>query len=146
MNKKDVIIIRGPSGSGKTTLAKKLCDKYNNAIFHEADQFFYNKNGKYNFNYRYLDSAHNYCRFYFKKSLQDSQYDAVIVSNTNILLDHIKDYLDLARYHNIIIYKTKGPWVPEILEDRNKHTVPLKTISRQISNYEPHSNEIEYED
>ena len=144
MNKKDVIIIRGPSGSGKTTLAKKLCNNYKNAVFHEADQFFYNEKGKYHFNYRFLDSAHNYCRFHFKKSLSDPQCDAVIVSNTGILLDHIKEYISLARYHNVIIYRTQQPWIPEILDERNNHDVPLKTIRRQINNYEPHPEEIEY--
>lgn len=56
-----LIIIQGLPGSGKTTLAKEVSSQFNIPYF-EADQYFEDKDGNYNFNPKYLHSAHIFAK------------------------------------------------------------------------------------
>ena len=74
-----LIIIRGLPGSGKTTFAKKLASTLNTPHF-EADMYFTDDKGNYNFDATKLKEAHEWCF----KSVQDAleTNKVVIVSNT----------------------------------------------------------------
>ena len=62
MNKKIFYLVYGVPGSGKSTyVEKELKTKYKNLQHFEADMFFYNKNGVYQFNPKKLGLAHMWC-------------------------------------------------------------------------------------
>jgi tRNA uridine 5-carbamoylmethylation protein Kti12 len=56
MTNKILYIVRGIPGSGKTTFAKSL-----NCPVFEADMFFVNSQGIYNFDYTKIKDAHAWC-------------------------------------------------------------------------------------
>ena len=59
MENKILYILRGVPGCGKSTLASHLVDE--NCVF-EADKFFINSEGNYNFDSRKLPFAHKWCQ------------------------------------------------------------------------------------
>jgi len=71
-----------------------------------------------------------------------------IVANTNMSLREIEPYIELADQYNYEteIWRTPGPWDPEILFQRNVHNVPLEVLKRQIARYQPHAEEKEWSD
>lgn len=85
----NLIIIRGLPGSGKSTFAKTA---YPNYVHFEADQFFVDKAGIYNYDKSKIIEAHNWC---FDSVIDTLTYDnmSVVVSNTFTRLDFIKRYL-----------------------------------------------------
>ena len=56
---KILTLVRGLPGSGKSTFANWIWNEY--AIC-EADKFFYDKEGNYNFDATKLSQAHKWCR------------------------------------------------------------------------------------
>lgn len=93
---KDVYILRAVSGAGKSTIAKKLSQGYKNAVTCEADVYFIDNTGKYNFDASKLGAAHAWCRSMFENALEDESVDAIIVSNTNTSSKEFKTYEALA--------------------------------------------------
>ena len=53
---KELFLLRGLPGSGKSTLAESI-----GGIWVEADQYFINKEGEYQFDASKLKEAHKYC-------------------------------------------------------------------------------------
>lgn len=94
----ELILIRGLPGSGKSTMAKT---EYPDHIHREADQYFVDKYGNYNFDATKLHVAHKKCinstRAYLK-----SGYD-VVVSNTFTTWEEMKPYLRLGFPTTIVI-------------------------------------------
>jgi predicted kinase len=88
MNK--LILVRGLPGSGKTTYAKTL-KKY---ILIEADTFFEDDNGWYNFDPKKLPEAHHFCKKVTKILLESGQN--VVVANTFTQLWELQPYIDMA--------------------------------------------------
>jgi len=87
-------ILRGVSGAGKSTLAAQMLDAKMADFHYEADMFWYDEDGNYNFNVKHLPLAHEWCRDSVRV-VMDSGYN-VIVSNTFTTEDQLKAYLDLA--------------------------------------------------
>ena len=74
---KNLVLFRGLPGSGKTTAAKL----FNKAPHFEADMFFMDANGDYQFDITKIKDAHNWC----KNSVMDAmkkEYPVIVVSNT----------------------------------------------------------------
>ena len=98
---KNLYIIRGLPGSGKSTLAKKLaCRRYR-----EADMFFIDKCGNYNFDLLKLQQAHDWCFQNIEVLLIRSENDAA-VSNIFSCKSEYKKYVKLAQkygFQSIII-------------------------------------------
>lgn len=86
-------LIRGLPGSGKTTLAKTY-----SADHFEADMYFVNDDGEYQFDATRLKQAHCWCQDSAKQSLQQGR--SVVVSNTFVRLWEMKPYLKMAQRHN----------------------------------------------
>lgn len=86
-------IIRGVSGSGKTTLARQMAEKLN-CRYVEADMWFINEDGSYEFDPRGLEEAHEWCL----NEVCDELYKDrnVIVSNTFTRLWEMRKYIDFA--------------------------------------------------
>ena len=87
-------IIRGVSGSGKTTLARKLAEELV-CCYHEADQFFTNSSGNYNFNPAQLPRAHEWCREGVQNDLRGN--NPTVVSNTFTTIKEIAPYIEMAK-------------------------------------------------
>jgi predicted kinase len=71
---KNLYLLRGLPGSGKSTLANQFGDTY-----FEADMYFINEDGEYNFNGADIKKAHQWCQ---------SQVELAMIQN------HITDGLD----------------------------------------------------
>ena len=126
-----LLIVRGVSGSGKSTYAKaKLVDETAmNWFWCEADQFFYqNKEKTYQFDPKFLASAHRWCRNNVENLLVMGHN--VIVSNTFTRLWEYQPYLDLAKScgAEVEIHVCKG-------EYKSIHA-PDDVVLRQKANWE----------
>lgn len=118
-----MIIIRGASGSGKSTFASIFPD----ATVCEADKFFLDEKGKYNFNQELLGQAHSACWYSFMDAVKANK-DLIIVSNTNTRESEFNGYKDYAEKHGYKVFVV-------ILENRhggkNCHGVPDQTLEKQ---------------
>jgi predicted kinase len=118
-----LFLVRGLPGSGKTSFASAIWNDY--AVF-EADKFFYDKEGNYNFDPSKLKEAHAWCKNEVESRMIEHQnnqqyYPEIAVSNTFTQEWEMEDYFKLAEKYE---YKV----VSLILENRhgsqNVHGVP----------------------
>ena len=137
-----LIIVRGAMGSGKTTYSNKLkrsLIKFGYSPMDicqfEADQFFTDKNGNYNFDPAKLPMAHKQCLDNTKKCLMRNKI--VIVSNTFGKLWEMKPYLDFAEDNDIEVdvYRCSG-------EYQNVHGVPEEVVIDKRKNMEDFDGEV----
>jgi len=98
MATREVFILRGIPGSGKTTIAKTL-----GGIICEADDFFYDEEGNYNFDAELLPMAHKVCRAKFTNAINHNE-PRVVVSNTNTDLYEFEYYQDVATNAGYIVH------------------------------------------
>ena len=110
-----LILLRGLPGAGKSTLAKT----FEGARHFEADIFFLDENGNYNFDATKLREAHEWCRNNVDNTM--SFGIDVVVSNTFTQKWEMDAYYELAKKHNYVVFSL-------IVENRhggvNKHNVP----------------------
>jgi adenylate kinase family enzyme len=118
-----LFLVRGLPGSGKTSFASAIWNDY--AVC-EADKFFYDKKGNYNFDPSKLKEAHAWCKNEVESRMIEHQnnqqyYPEIAVSNTFTQEWEMEDYFKLAEKYE---YKI----VSLILENRhgsqNVHGVP----------------------
>ena len=85
-------IVRGLPGSGKSTFAKTL------GVNHfEADMYFINEKGEYQFDSNAISKAHAWCK---KKVLQSlKNRESVVVANTFVMKWEIIPYHKMARQY-----------------------------------------------
>lgn len=129
---KELFIIRGVSGSGKSTLAKAI-----GGIHVEADQYFTDKDGNYEFNPSQISNAHNYCQSQVEAwmSTDGSQVsnNRIVVSNTFTREWEIEPYFKLAEKYGYRVYTL-------ISENRfdgvNIHNVPEATLTNMRNRFE----------
>ena len=112
-----LIIVRGAMGSGKSTFANKLTNKLirfgykpTDICHFEADQFFMDEYGNYNFVPTKLWIAHKQCLEKTKKCLLRDKI--VIVSNTFATKKEMKPYMDFAEENDIPVevYRCTGEY------------------------------------
>ena len=120
---KVLILLRGLPGSGKSSFANLI---WASQVICEADQFFYDKEGNYNFDATKLGQAHKACQDKVEMFMRDNQnnhqfYPEIVVSNTSTTEKELQPYLDLALRYGYIV-------VSLIVENRhggkNIHGVP----------------------
>jgi predicted kinase len=130
-----LFLVRGLPGSGKTSFASAIWNDY--AVC-EADKFFYDKEGNYNFDPSKLKEAHNWCKNEVEIRMQDHQnnqqyYPEIAVSNTFTQEWEMEDYFKLAGKYG---YKV----VSLILENRhgsqNVHGVPEEKLQIMKDRFE----------
>ena len=122
----ELILVRGIPGSGKSTLAKILKDALDKAgmpaaYHHEADMYFLDEQGNYNFDTAELGAAHGWC---LRKTREDLERGGtVIVSNTFTTKRELKPYFDMAKEFGIVpvVYLAQNQF-------NNVHNVPADKL------------------
>ena len=117
-------LIRGLPGSGKSTLAKGI-----DAVHLEADNFFIQKSGEYQFNPERLKDAHKWCQYQCSYHLNQGQN--VVVSNTFIKQWEMSAYKKMAKQYGaeIVIKVCDGKYA-------SVHDVPEKTLAKMRKAWE----------
>lgn len=133
---KELFLLRGLPGAGKSTLANSL-----GGSWYEADQFFLNENGEYEFDASKLRDAHQYCQsrvedsMKFFTGLEDTflSPSRIVVSNTFTQEWEMKPYYDLAEKYGYRVYSL-------IVENRhggvNEHGVPEDKLEIMRNRFE----------
>jgi len=129
---KTVVVLRGVPGSGKSTYIKT---NYPLASVCSADDFFLDKNGKYVWDPKKIDSAHSTCLRKFLHNLQ-SGLETVVVDNTNVRLWEIAPYVALAKAYGYEAKIIRINIPAKTAANRNVHGVPLATVNKMIKGFE----------
>ena len=126
---KVLTLVRGLPGSGKSTFANFVWNDY--AIC-EADKFFYDKEGNYNFDATKLRQAHEWCRNEVETRMKDNEanpqyYPEIVVSNTFTQEWEMESYYKLAEKYEYRVFSI-------IVENRhggvNQHGVPTEKLEQ----------------
>lgn len=116
---KVLYIVRGIPGSGKSTFAKTLGGQH-----YEADMFFINENGEYNFDFTKLKGAHQWCQGMVKGDMI-LEYPKIVVSNTSTQEWEMEPYFEMAKEYDYKVFSI-------VVENRhggtNEHNVPEDKI------------------
>ena len=130
-----LFLVRGLPGSGKTTFATHIWNEY--AIC-EADKFFYDKEGNYNFDATKLRIAHEWCKNQVEIRMKDNQlneqfYPEIVVSNTFTQEWEMEAYYKLAERYG---YKVFSIIVENRHEGVNQHGVPDDKLQQMRERFE----------
>lgn len=133
IDEKVLVLVRGIPGSGKSTIAKKLAQEFN-MVHLEADMYFTDKNGNYNFDQNQIKNAHHWCQFNTQLNMYHGRN--VVVSNTFVKWFEIQPYYDFSEQYDywLIIVQAVGNY-------GNVHNVPEEVIERMKSNFELHHSD-----
>jgi len=132
---KILTLLRGVPGSGKSTFANLMWNTY--AIC-EADKFFYDKEGNYNFDATKLSDAHKWCRDSVETRMKDNEvnpqyYPEIVVSNTSTMEWELESYYTLAEQYGYTVFSL-------IMENRhngvNTHGVPANKLKQMKERFE----------
>jgi predicted kinase len=133
---KQLILVRGIPGSGKSTLARNLCDLVDNTMSNtvlsrhfEADMYFEDAQGNYNFDVTKLHQAHTWCQNKTREALEENR--TVVVSNTFTTAKELKPYFALAREFGIvpIVYLAQNQF-------NNVHNVPAEKLEQMRNRFQ----------
>lgn len=126
---KILLLVRGVSGAGKSSFVKTMAKMHfasPSYLHYEADMYFYDSLGRYNFDRNKLHKAHEWCQQKTLEALEDNC--CVIVSNTSTTEAEVKVYQDIAK-------KTGAEFISIIVENRHNgvsvHNVPEHALNRQ---------------
>lgn len=126
---KNLILLRGLPGSGKSTFAHLITNEFSVC---EADKFFTDKEGNYNFDATKLRQAHQWCREEVEIRMKDNQineqfYPKIVVSNTFTQDWEMDEYYKLAEKYGYKVFSI-------IVENRhggvNEHGVPDEKLKQ----------------
>lgn len=123
---KILFIVRGLPGSGKTTLSNKICD-----TVYAADDYFYDKDGNYNFDVNRLGAAHKWCEYAVKTSMETG-IERIAVNNTFTREREMKPYLELANKYG---YTTFSLIVENRHGNNSVHNVPKETLKKMENRF-----------
>ena len=125
-------LIRGLPGSGKSTLAAKLLSQDPDfaAVVVEADMFFIDFDGMYQYNPKLIRAAHAWCYGVAARALKDGK--PVIVSNTFTQFREMEKYFELAD----IIDGLKIQVIEMTTQYQNVHGVPEDKVQRMKDRWE----------
>ena len=130
-----LFLVRGLPGSGKSTFAGHIWNDY--AVC-EADKFFYDENGNYNFDGSKLKEAHAWCKNEVEKRMIENQnngqyYPEIAVSNTFTQEWEMEDYLKLAEKYG---YKVVSLIVENRHGGQNVHGVPEEKLEQMRNRFQ----------
>ena len=128
---KTLVICRGIPGSGKSTFAKTL-----GGIHIEADQYFVDGDGNYNFDGSKIKLAHEYCkgqtRAFMSTDGTQVNVDKIVVSNTFTQEWEFQPYFELAKEFG---YKVFSIVVENRHNGTNVHDVPEDKIEQMKNRF-----------
>lgn len=125
-----MVITRGVPGAGKTSFCQDLSGA--NAAVIAADDFFYDADGKYNFDASQLHRAHKDCQLRCEEAMLEGVN--VFVNNTCIKEQELNPYRKLAEEYG---YKCYVVVVENRHGGKNQHGVPelkLVEMERNLKN------------
>lgn len=123
-------LIRGVPGSGKSTFAQQM--KRNGMVSQvfEADQYFIDKEGNYQFDVTRLGAAHGWCQDRAEMYLLNGQ--DVAVSNTSTTEKEVEMYRKIAE-------NAGASFVSIVMENRhggeNVHNVPADKVQQMKNRF-----------
>lgn len=124
---KTLYIVRGIPGSGKSTFAKTLGGQN-----YEADMFFINENGEYNFDFTKIKDAHQWCQGMVKGDMI-LEYPKIVVSNTSTQEWELEPYFEMAKEFGYNVFSV-------VVENRhggtNTHGVPEDKLELMRNRFE----------
>jgi len=132
---KILTLVRGLPGSGKSTFANLITNKFSIC---EADLFFYDKEGNYNFDATKLKLAHVWCFNQVRTRMEDNKlnpqfYPEIVVSNTFTQEWEMEKYYELAEEYGYKVFSI-------IVENRhggvNQHGVPADKLEQMKNRFE----------
>lgn len=122
-----ICLVRGLPGSGKSTFVEKTLTGFTQI---EADQYFIDELGNYNFNSMKLKEAHEWCYNRTEENMKLGQL--IAVSNTFTQEWEMKEYYELASKYNYTI-------ISIIIENRHNgvsiHDVNEETLDRMENRF-----------
>ena len=124
---KILYIVRGIPGSGKSTFAKTL-----GGTHIEADQYFVDVDGNYNFDGGKIKLAHKWCQGMVQSDMI-LEYPKIVVSNTFTQEWEMKPYFELAKEYG---YKVFTIIVENRHGGKNVHEVPEDKIQMMKDRFE----------
>ena len=123
---KVLYIVRGIPGSGKSTFAKTLGGQH-----YEADMFFINENGEYNFDVTKIKDAHKWCQSFVETDMV-LEYPKIVVSNTSTQEWEMEPYFKLAKEYGYTVFTI-------VVENRhggvNQHGVPEDKLEQMRNRF-----------
>ena len=123
---KVLYIVRGIPGSGKSTFAKTLGGQH-----YEADMFFINENGEYNFDVTKIKDAHKWCQSFVETNMV-LEYPKIVVSNTFTQEWEMEPYFKLAKEYGYTVFTI-------VVENRhggvNQHGVPEDKLEQMRNRF-----------
>jgi predicted kinase len=125
---KNLILLRGLPNSGKSTAAKL----FNKAPHFEADMFFLDANGDYEFDITKIKEAHNWCRHSVMDAMK-KEYPVIVVSNTFTQEWEMEAYYLLA---DELGYRVTSMIVENRHGGKNDHGVPDDKIEIMKNRFE----------
>jgi predicted kinase len=132
---KILTLVRGLPGSGKSTFANTITNQFSVC---EADKFFYDEEGNYNFDANKLSAAHEWCKYAVELRMKDNQdneqfYPHIVVSNTFTKEWEMAEYFELAKKYEYMVFTI-------IVENRhggvNQHGVPAEKLEQMKNRFE----------
>ena len=124
---KNLILLRGLPGAGKSTLANAI-----GGVHFEADMYFEDENGNYNFDGSKIRDAHAWCQNKVRLSME-SGVEKIVVSNTFTQEWEMEHYNTLAEVNGYMVHSV-------ICENRhdgkNAHGVPDDKLAQMKARFE----------
>lgn len=139
-----VHILRGLPGAGKSTRAKELASSKNiKSVICSWDDYFYDKNGKFNYEDSKVAAAYGVC---FKKFIESCQkgVSRIIVNNMNIYLHEIATYVEIAQAFNYSFEIENIHCDPKVAFDRKAHFVTEEQYQKMVEDYYGEMKKIRY--
>lgn len=108
-------------------MAKEVSSQFNIPYF-EADQYFEDKKGNYNFNPEYLYNAHISCQIKVFSTLKAE--NSCICSNTFLADKEFKAYFHAAKQYNARVFVIKMT-----TQYKSIHDIPKETMQRMKNRF-----------
>jgi predicted kinase len=127
---KELFLLRGLPGAGKSTLANSI-----GGTWVEADHYFLNENGEYEFDASKLKHAHKWCQDSVEESM-NFQSNKIVVSNTFTMEWEMQPYYDLAEKYGYKVFSLIVENRHGESENTNIHNVPKEKIDNMRERFQ----------